>query len=103
MQVCVGDSCTKSLLLEQQRFGGDRAHATWAEEFCNGDKQVDRQEEQTVHERKRITPTVVRDYTERINSLSLRIRHRQDVISAQQHMPIQAIRINASAFVRHRD
>jgi len=41
---------THELMLEQQRFRGDGADATRAEEFREGDKQMDRQEEQIAHE-----------------------------------------------------
>ena len=50
-------------MLEQQRFRGDGADATRAEEFREGDKQVDRQEEQIAHESNVITPANLRKTT----------------------------------------
>jgi hypothetical protein len=44
------------LMLEQQRFRGDGADATRAEEFREGDKQMDRQEEQIAHESNILSP-----------------------------------------------
>jgi hypothetical protein len=38
------------LMLEEQRFCGDGASATGAEEFRDGDEQVDYQEEQVAHQ-----------------------------------------------------
>jgi hypothetical protein len=37
-------------MLEQQRFRGDGPDATRAEEFLEGDEQVDRREERIAHE-----------------------------------------------------
>ena len=44
------------LMLEQQRFRDDGADATRAEEFREGDKQMDRQEEQIAHESNILSP-----------------------------------------------
>jgi hypothetical protein len=46
-------------LLEQQGFGGDGAHATGTEEFCDSYDQVDRQKEQIAHGPHVITPADV--------------------------------------------
>lgn len=55
-----GAIADQKLMLEQQRFRGDGADATRAEEFREGDKQVDRQEEQIAHESNVITAANLR-------------------------------------------
>jgi hypothetical protein len=44
-------------MLEQERLSCDPSHATRAEEFREGNEQMDRQEEQIAHEWQIITPT----------------------------------------------
>ena len=44
------------LMLEQQRFRSEGADTTRTEEFRDGGKQMDRQEEQVAHESNVITP-----------------------------------------------
>jgi len=46
----------QELMLEQERLSCDPAHAARAEEFREGNEQMDRQEEQIAHELKIITP-----------------------------------------------
>jgi cytidylate kinase len=47
-------------MLEQQRLRSDTADAARAEEFREGDKQVDRQEKQIAHESNVITSANLR-------------------------------------------
>ena len=58
-------------MLEQQRFRGDGADATGAEEFREGDEQVNREEKQFAHGCNAITPAVLRK-TARKRELALR-------------------------------
>jgi len=37
------------LVLQQQRLCGDGADATWAEQLCDGDQQVDGEDEKIAH------------------------------------------------------
>ncbi len=46
----------QELMLEQERLSCDPAHAARAEEFREGNEQMDREEEQIAHELKIITP-----------------------------------------------
>src|ERR1700687_1573878 len=50
-----GPIADEQLMFEQQRLRSDTAHAARAEEFGEGDEQVDRQEEQIAHESHVIT------------------------------------------------
>jgi hypothetical protein len=50
----------QELMLEQHRFSGDSADSAWAQEFREGDEQVNRQEEQIAHESNTITPVIAR-------------------------------------------
>jgi hypothetical protein len=52
----VGAIADQELMLEQERLSCDPAHAARAEEFREGNEQMDRQEEQIAHELKIITP-----------------------------------------------
>jgi len=47
-------------MLEQQRFSGDSADPAWAQEFREGDDQLNRQEEQIAHESNTITVVIAR-------------------------------------------
>ena len=51
-----GAIADQELMLEQQRLRSDTANAARAEEFREGNEQMDRQEEQIAHELKIITP-----------------------------------------------
>src|SRR6266851_3671737 len=51
-----GAIADQELMLEQERLSGDPARAARAEEFREGNEQMDRQEEQIAHELKIITP-----------------------------------------------
>jgi hypothetical protein len=51
-----GAITNRTLMLEQKRFRGDGVGATRADEFREGDEQVDRQEAQIAHESNVITP-----------------------------------------------
>ncbi len=51
-----GAIADQELMLEQERLSCDLAHAARAEEFCEGNEQMDRQEEQIAHELQIITP-----------------------------------------------
>ena len=42
-------------MFEQKRLSYDPSHATWAEEFGEGNEQMDRQDQDIAHERKVIT------------------------------------------------
>jgi hypothetical protein len=46
----------QELMLEQERLSCDPVHAARAEEFREGNEQMDRQEEQIAHKLKIITP-----------------------------------------------
>ena len=46
----------QELMLEQERLSCDPAHAARAEEFREGNEQMDRHKEQIAHELKIITP-----------------------------------------------
>src|SRR5216683_2710260 len=51
-----GAIADQELMLEQERLSCDPAHAARAEEFREGNEQMDRQEEKIAHELKIITP-----------------------------------------------
>jgi hypothetical protein len=51
-----GAIADQELVLEQERLSCDPAHAARAQEFREGNEQMDRQEEQIAHELKIITP-----------------------------------------------
>ena len=51
-----GAIADQELMPEQERLSCDPAHAARAEEFREGNEQMDRQEEQIAHELKIITP-----------------------------------------------
>ena len=55
-----GAIADQELMLEQQRLRSDTADAIRAEEFREGDEQVDRQEEQIAHASNLITPVIAR-------------------------------------------
>ena len=58
-------------MLEQQRFCGDGTDATWAEEFREGDQQVDGEDEEFAHGCNGTMPAVLRK-TARKRGLALR-------------------------------
>jgi hypothetical protein len=51
------DNC--QLVFECQRFGSHRAHATWSEQFNQGNNQMNRQNGKLAHERNSTTAVVV--------------------------------------------
>ena len=51
-----GAIADQELMLEQERLSCDPVHAARAEEFREGNEQMDRQEKQIAHELKIITP-----------------------------------------------
>jgi len=55
-----GAIADQELMPEQERLSCDPAHAARAEEFREGNEQMDRQEEQIAHELKIITPANLR-------------------------------------------
>ena len=55
-----GAIADQELMLEQQKLPSDTAGAARAEEFREGDEQVDRQEKQIAHGSHRTTPVIVR-------------------------------------------
>ncbi len=73
-----GAIADQELMLEQQRLRSDTADAARAEEFREGNEQVDRQEEQIAHASNIITPVIARKTARQgLFGLDLRIRHRQ--------------------------
>ena len=63
----------QDLMLEQQRFRGDGADATGAQEFCEGDEQVNREEEHFAHGWNAITPAMLRKSAQK-RGLALRVK-----------------------------
>jgi hypothetical protein len=55
-----GAIADEQLMLQQQRHRGDGAHAPWADEFRQGDQQVDGENEEGAHVANRITTAVPR-------------------------------------------
>jgi len=39
----------EELVLQQQRLCGDGADATWAEQLCDGDQEVDGEDDEVAH------------------------------------------------------
>jgi hypothetical protein len=76
-------------MLEQERLSCDPSHATRAEEFGEGNEQMDRQEKQIAHERQIIRPANLHktapgsDYVR-----NLRIRHPQVSDNHNRRSPI---------------
>ena len=69
----------QELMLEQERLSCDPAHAARAEEFREGNEQMDRQEEQIAHELETILPaTLHKTAPQRRFMPNLPIRHPQD-------------------------
>lgn len=55
-----GAIADEQLMLQQQRPRGNGAHATWADEFQNGDQQVDGENEEVAHGANRTMTTNAR-------------------------------------------
>jgi hypothetical protein len=73
-----GAIADQELMFEQERFSCDLARAARAEEFREGDEQMDRQEEQIAHELKIIMPANLRKTAPRRRFMpKLPIRHRR--------------------------
>jgi hypothetical protein len=74
-----GAIADEQLVFEQERLSCDPSHATRAEEFGEGNEQMDHQDQHIAHEQKIITPAD-QHKTEpgRDSCQKLRIRHPQD-------------------------
>ena len=55
-----GSIADQKLMFEQKRLRGDGPHATWAEQLCEGDQQVDGEDEEFAHGANAIMITSVR-------------------------------------------
>ena len=63
-----GAIADQQLMFKQERLSRDASHATRAEQFHQGDEQMDRQDEQIAHDWQTITPANLHKATLRSDS-----------------------------------
>jgi hypothetical protein len=73
-RVSPGPAADQQLMLEQDGLSCNPSHASRAEQFREGNEQMDRQDEQIAHEGKR-RPICTRLHLAAIHIRNLRIRH----------------------------